>query len=53
MKKGLFLMAFTATGALIGFRVVDGYREAAHKEKEQIVQGIIDEEKARAAGDGT
>ena len=53
MKKGLILMAFTAGGALLGFRVVDGYREAANREKAMIVQAIIDDEKARAAGSGT
>jgi hypothetical protein len=42
--KGLVLMALTAGGALLGFRVVDGHREDARKEKERIVQRVIDEE---------
>jgi hypothetical protein len=42
--KGLVLMGLTAGGALLGFRVVDGHREDARREKVRIVQAIIDEE---------
>jgi hypothetical protein len=50
MRKGLFLMACTAGGAALGFRVVDSYREEARTEKQRVVQRIIEEEKARAGG---
>ena len=44
--RNMLVLAFTAGGAAVGFRVVDGYRGDARREQMAFVQKIIDEERA-------
>ncbi len=47
MSRNLLVLLFTAAGAALGFRVVESYREDARKRRSEMIEQIVEEEKAK------
>lgn len=44
--KNVLLLVFTGAGAVAGFRVVDFFREGARQRRNEMIERVIQEERA-------